>query len=111
MNELSRTDRFGDASSCRLSLGRDDISEEAQQFIGLYRDEARSAIIDWFKDNNLLEDVKPYNHSVGHSYRSHVPIEPWLSSQWYVAVTDDRLRGSALRAQNVEQCPLSLIHI
>lgn len=87
------------------NYGWDDASEEAQQFIGLDRDEARSAIIDWFKANNLLEDVRSYNHSVGHSYRSHVPIEPWLSSQWYVAVTDDRLRGSALRAQKIEQCP------
>ena len=49
--------------------------------------------------------MKPYTHSVGHSYRSHVPIEPWLSSQWYVAVTDDKLRGSALRAQDPSQAP------
>jgi valyl-tRNA synthetase len=34
-----------------------------------------------------------------------VPIEPWLSDQWYVAVTDDRLRGSALRAMQPEQAP------
>ncbi|MEE9415656.1 MAG: class I tRNA ligase family protein, partial [Acidimicrobiales bacterium] len=38
-----------------------------------------------------------------HSYRSHAAIEPWLSDQWYVAVTDDRLKGSALRAQSPEQ--------
>ena len=55
--------------------------------------------------NNLLADIRPYAHSVGHSYRSHVPIEPWLSSQWYVAVTDDKLRGSALRAQDTDQSP------
>ena len=41
--------------------------------------------------------MKPYRHSVGHSYRSHVPIEPYLSDQWYCKVTDDRLRGAALR--------------
>ncbi|MEN6336148.1 MAG: class I tRNA ligase family protein, partial [Phycisphaerales bacterium] len=35
---------------------------------------------------NLLEDVRDYAHEVGHSYRSHVPIEPYLSDQWYVAV-------------------------
>jgi len=40
---------------------------------------------------------------VGHSYRSHVPIEPWLSDQWYVAASDDRLAGSALRAQRADQ--------
>mgnify|MGYP006206473195 CR=1 FL=1 len=40
---------------------------------------------------------------MGHSYRSHVPIEPYLSDQWYVKVTDDRLRGAALRAMHQPQ--------
>ena len=30
--------------------------------------------------------MEDYAHEVGHSYRSHVPIEPYLSDQWYVAV-------------------------
>ncbi len=55
--------------------------------LGLDRDQARKAIVDWFRENELLEEVKPYRHSVGHSYRSHVPIEPYLSDQWYVCVT------------------------
>jgi len=87
------------------NYGWDDTSEEAKTFVGLSRDDARTAIVDWFREKNLLADVKPYTHSVGHSYRSHVPIEPWLSSQWYVAVTDDKLRGSALRAQDSSQSP------
>jgi valyl-tRNA synthetase len=62
------------------------------------RVEARKLVVDWFKKNGLLEEIKPYKHSVGHSYRSHVPIEPYLSDQWYCKVTDDRLRGAALRA-------------
>src|SRR5438552_1981408 len=47
----------------------------AEEFLGLDRFEARKAIVEWFRQNKLLEDVKPYRHSVGHSYRSHVPIE------------------------------------
>ncbi len=86
-------------------LGWDDVSDEAQAFIGLGRDEARAAIVQWFDDHGLLDQVRDYEHSVGHSYRSHVPIEPWLSDQWYVAVTDDRLRGSALRALGPAQSP------
>ena len=69
----------------------------AEEFLGLDRYEAREAVVEWFRRNNLLEDVKPYRHSVGHSYRSHVAIEPYLSDQWYMKVTDDRLRGAALR--------------
>ena len=83
--------------------GWEDASEESQPFIGLDRYEAREAIVAWFDENDLLEKVLDHPHSVGHSYRSHVPIEPWLSDQWYVAASDDRLAGSALRAQNAEQ--------
>ena len=61
-------------------------TEEARQFVGLTREQAREKVVAWFKANGLLEEVRPYRHSVGHSYRSHVPVEPYLSDQWYVAV-------------------------
>lgn len=83
--------------------GWDDASPESEQFIGMTREDARKAIIEWFKNNNLLEGIKDYSHSVGHSYRSHVPIEPYLSDQWYVRVTDDRLCNEALRALSKNQ--------
>lgn len=79
------------------------LSDTAKQFVGLSREEARVAIVEWFDNEGLLAEVRDYTHSVGHSYRSHAPIEPWLSDQWYVAVTDDRLAGSALRALSDEQ--------
>jgi len=67
--------------------GWDDCNtEEAKNLLGMDRFEAREAIVEWFRNENLLEKVLDYTHSVGHSYRSHVPIEPYLSDQWYVAV-------------------------
>jgi valyl-tRNA synthetase len=83
--------------------GWTDVSDEARAFVGLSREAARKGIVEWFRQHGLLEDTKPYRHSVGHSYRSHVPVEPYLSDQWYVRVTDDRLRGAALRAMAPEQ--------
>jgi valyl-tRNA synthetase len=83
--------------------GWEDVSPEARAFVGLSREEARARIVTWFRDHGLLEGQKPYRHSVGHSYRSHVPVEPYLSDQWYVRVTDERLRGAALRAMVPEQ--------
>ncbi|MEL6986057.1 MAG: class I tRNA ligase family protein, partial [Actinomycetota bacterium] len=56
--------------------GWEDISAEAQAFVGSSREDARAGIVQWFDDNGLLEQVRDYHHSVGHSYRSHVPIEP-----------------------------------
>jgi len=67
--------------------GWEDADEpEAQSLLGMDRFEAREAIVEWFRQEDLLEDVREYVHEVGHSYRSHVPIEPYLSDQWYIAV-------------------------
>jgi len=71
---------------------------DAHLFVGLPREAAREKVVAEFKARALLEAVKPYSHSVGHSYRSHAAIEPYLSDQWYCKVTDDRLRGWAQRA-------------
>ena len=90
-------------ASISSSHGWDDASAECEPFIGLSREDARRAIVRWFKENDLLEDQKPYRHAVGHSYRSHVPVEPYYSDQWYLKVTDDRLAGATLRAMTPEQ--------
>jgi valyl-tRNA synthetase len=67
--------------------GWEDANEpEAQSLLGMDRFEAREAVVEWFRQENLLEDIREYTHEVGHSYRSHVPIEPYLSDQWYIAV-------------------------
>jgi len=77
--------------------------ETLDALLGQSRELARKTIVKWFEEKGLLEEVKPYRHAVGHSYRSHVAIEPYLSDQWYVKVTDDRLRGAALRAMVPDQ--------
>ncbi len=59
---------------------------EAEFVLGMDRFEAREAVVEWFRKEQLLEKVVEYVHEVGHSYRSHAPIEPYLSDQWYVAV-------------------------
>ncbi len=84
---------------------------DAQLFIGLSREDARKRVVAEFKarsvaegqEGSLLERVRPHRHSVGHSYRSHAVIEPYLSDQWYCRVTDDRLRGNAQRAMKLDQ--------
>ena len=74
---------------------------EAQNLIGMDRFEARQAVVEFFRQEKLLEDVREYTHPVGHSYRSHVPIEPYLSDQWYIAVKkpiSDSQRAGLARA-------------
>ena len=78
-------------------------TNEAAFLLGKDRFEARKLVVMFFKDHEMMGEIKPYRHAVGHSYRSHVPIEPYLSDQWYVKVTDDKLRGAALRALAEDQ--------
>jgi valyl-tRNA synthetase len=59
---------------------------DAENLIGMDRFEAREAIVEWFREEKLFAEQRDYTHDVGHSYRSHVPIEPYLSDQWYIAV-------------------------
>jgi valyl-tRNA synthetase len=64
------------------------MSEGAGDFAGLSREEARKAIVKAMDELGLLEKVEPYRHSVGHGYRSGKPIEPFLSTQWYVKMQE-----------------------
>ena len=51
---------------------------------GKDRFEARKIIVQKLEEMGQLEKIEPHVHSVGHSYRSKVPIEPYLSVQWFV---------------------------
>jgi len=62
------------------------INAEGGPYEGLDRFEAQRRVAEDLERLGLVEKVEPYSHEVGHSYRSHVPIEPYLSDQWYVAV-------------------------
>ena len=71
--------------------------------LGLSREAARKEVVAIFERRGLLQEIRPYRHSVGHSYRSHVPIEPYLSDQWYCRVTDPRLAQRAIAAMHPAQ--------
>ena len=51
---------------------------------GLDRYEARRKVVADFEALGLLDKVEPHRHMVPHGDRSGVPIEPWLTDQWYV---------------------------
>lgn len=54
---------------------------------GLDRFEAREVVIERLKAARLLEKIEDYTHKVGYSERGHVPIEPYLSEQWFMDMT------------------------
>ncbi len=60
------------------------MNKEAGQFEGLDRFEARKAVVAGLEELGLLVKVEDYRHSVPYSDRGKVPVEPLLSTQWFV---------------------------
>lgn len=60
------------------------MNENALEFKGLDRFIAREKLIEKLKEENLLISIEEITHNVGHSERSGVMIEPYLSKQWFV---------------------------
>ncbi len=60
------------------------INEQGGIFVGQDRFEARKNIVAWFEEHQLLEKIEDYTHSVPFSERAGVPVEPYLTPQWFV---------------------------
>ena len=60
------------------------LNERAGKFEGMDRFEAREAIVEELRQLKLLEKIEPHTHAVGHCYRCHTVVEPYLSKQWFV---------------------------
>jgi len=58
--------------------------EAGESFGGLDRMKARQAVVEKLTEEELLLKIEDYVHNVGYSQRSHVPIEPMLSEQWFL---------------------------
>ena len=60
------------------------LNQRAGKFEGMDRFEAREAIVEELRQLKLLEKIEPHTHAVGHCYRCHTVVEPYLSKQWFV---------------------------
>lgn len=60
------------------------IAEVAGLYVGMDRFEVRKQIEQDLQSAGLLEKVEPYTNNVGYSERTNVPIEPRLSTQWFL---------------------------
>ena len=60
------------------------MNENAGKYVGLDRFACREELIKDLEEQDLLISVKEITHNVGHSERSGVMIEPYLSKQWFV---------------------------
>ena len=61
------------------------MTEEAgEDFEDLDRLECREAVVEALTQLGLIVKVEDYTHNVGYSERTNVPIEPYLSEQWFL---------------------------
>ena len=60
------------------------ISEAAGMYVGMDRMDVRKQISVDLQEAGLMEKIEDYNNKVGFSERTNVPIEPKLSTQWFL---------------------------
>ncbi len=60
------------------------ISEAAGLYVGQDRMDVRKQIAIDLEAENLMEKIEDYDNKVGFSERTNVPIEPKLSTQWFL---------------------------
>lgn len=74
------------------------MNELAGEFKGMDRFEARKAVVKKLEEIGALVEIEKMTHSVGHSERTGVPVEPRLSTQWFVKM--DQLAKNAIANQD-----------
>ncbi len=72
------------------------MNENAGEFAGLDRYEARRRIVDRLREMGRLVKVEAHKHNVGTCYRCHTTVEPIVSRQWFVKMQP--LAEPAIRA-------------
>ena len=64
------------------------MNEFAGRYQGMTREKCREELLKDLEGDGLLIRIEPMTHSVGHSERTGVMVEPYLSKQWFVKMGD-----------------------
>ncbi len=64
------------------------VNENGGPYAGLDRYEARNAVVRDLEGMHYIQKVETHQHAVGHCYRCHTVIEPYLSKQWFVSMKE-----------------------
>ena len=87
-----------------INIFNDDASTNhnvPHEFRGLDRYVVRKKIIDRLEEFGLIEKIEDYQNNVGYSERGGVPIEPYLSEQWFMKM--DELAAPAIEVVKEEK--------
>ncbi|MDD2415946.1 MAG: valine--tRNA ligase [Parabacteroides sp.] len=64
------------------------LNQHGEQYAGMDRFDVREKIEKDLVAAGLMEKIEDYDNKVGYSERTDVPIEPKLSMQWFLKMTD-----------------------
>ena len=81
------------------------MNELCGEFNGLDRFECREKLLDKYREMGCLDKMEKIVHSVGHSERTGVMVEPYLSNQWFVKMKP--LAEAVLKAQEHEESKIN----
>ena len=71
----------------RICIMNDDATMNENvpaKYQGMTREECREAVLEDLKAEDLLLEIEPLVHEVGHSERTGVMVEPMIKEQWFV---------------------------
>ena len=74
-----------------INIMNDDASlnlNVPKKYRGMSREKARKVVLEDITGLDLLENVEDYTHKVGFSERGDVPIEFYMSKQWFMRMSD-----------------------
>lgn len=77
------------------------MNELAHTYEGMDRFACRKALVADFEKAGVVDHIEKHMHQVGHSERTGVIVEPYLSKQWFVKMKP--LAEEVLENQNLEE--------
>ena len=84
------------------------MNELTGKYNGMSREDAREALLEDLKEQDLLISIEPMVHSVGHSERTDAVVEPYLSLQWFVdmkSMSEDLLKAQDSKDEKINFIP------
>ena len=83
------------------------MNEMCGKYAGMDRFECREALVNDFKEAGVVDHIEEHLHQVGHSERTGVIVEPYLSKQWFVKMKP--LAEEVLKNQEIEDQRINFV--
>lgn len=83
------------------------MNEMCGKYANMDRFECREALVKDFEEHGVVDHIEDHMHPVGHSQRTGVIVEPYLSKQWFVKMKP--LAQEVLENQEIEDQKINFV--